>query len=321
MEDPSIDECFRLLRLRRGAAFSAVKQAYRTNLYKCHPDRFQGQPDLLPVAERKTKRLIQIYGILEQWYLQNAGVDPVSAFAGAGTPQTGGPSSEEPPFEGEDPPDVHRLRFGITIAVGVAVLAVAAWLLISGPLSKEAPATGEAGESVPAKPAQLRPQPLVPAQPSPQDMTKAGLEAMIAERDRVKSAWSADYMRDSEKRRQDADRELADAQVQFGRDVASRAPEIKEAQDEIDRQVERSRRESAVARDLFTKQEQAYLDSIKVDYDSWLLAQGRDAITKIERLRKRENSEIGLASIKWTPIQAALMSFSFCLFSKATGEI
>jgi len=29
----------------------------------------------------------------------------------------------------------------------------------------------------------------------------------------------------------------------------------------------------------------------------------------------------GLASIKWTPIQAALMSFSSCLFSKATGEI
>ena len=29
----------------------------------------------------------------------------------------------------------------------------------------------------------------------------------------------------------------------------------------------------------------------------------------------------GLPSIKWTPIQAALMSFSFCLFSKATGEI
>ena len=29
----------------------------------------------------------------------------------------------------------------------------------------------------------------------------------------------------------------------------------------------------------------------------------------------------GLASKKWTPIQAALMSFSFCLFSKATGEI
>ena len=31
--------------------------------------------------------------------------------------------------------------------------------------------------------------------------------------------------------------------------------------------------------------------------------------------------ESGLASIKWTPIQAALMSFSFCLFSNATGEI
>jgi len=29
----------------------------------------------------------------------------------------------------------------------------------------------------------------------------------------------------------------------------------------------------------------------------------------------------GLASKKRTPIQAAMMSFSFCLFSKATGEI
>jgi hypothetical protein len=32
-------------------------------------------------------------------------------------------------------------------------------------------------------------------------------------------------------------------------------------------------------------------------------------------------AQAGLPSIKWTPIQAALMSFSFCLFSKATGEI
>jgi hypothetical protein len=29
---------------------------------------------------------------------------------------------------------------------------------------------------------------------------------------------------------------------------------------------------------------------------------------------------LGLASKKWTPIQAALMSFSFCWFSNATGE-
>jgi hypothetical protein len=34
-----------------------------------------------------------------------------------------------------------------------------------------------------------------------------------------------------------------------------------------------------------------------------------------------EFGKTGLASIKWTPIQAALMSFSFWLFSKATGEI
>ena len=29
----------------------------------------------------------------------------------------------------------------------------------------------------------------------------------------------------------------------------------------------------------------------------------------------------GLASKKWTPIQAALMVFSFCWFSNATGEM
>jgi len=36
-------------------------------------------------------------------------------------------------------------------------------------------------------------------------------------------------------------------------------------------------------------------------------------------LRRLHN--LGLASKKRTPIQAAMMSFSFCLFSKATGEI
>ena len=40
-----------------------------------------------------------------------------------------------------------------------------------------------------------------------------------------------------------------------------------------------------------------------------------------ERITHLVAEGIGLASIKWTPIQAALMSFSFCWFSKATGEI
>ncbi len=37
-------------------------------------------------------------------------------------------------------------------------------------------------------------------------------------------------------------------------------------------------------------------------------------------LQKLKDLENGLASIKWTPIQAALMVFSFCWFSNATGE-
>jgi hypothetical protein len=44
-------------------------------------------------------------------------------------------------------------------------------------------------------------------------------------------------------------------------------------------------------------------------------------LTEIRGQKLDAHKDHGLASIKWTPIQAALMSFSFCLFSKATGEI
>lgn len=295
MEDPSIDECFRLLRLRRGADFSAVKQAYRTNLYKCHPDRFQGKPDLLPVAERKTKRLNQIYSILESWYLQNAGVDPGSQ-TGTESGPAGGEPPDEPPFDGDDPPDTYRLRFGITVAVGVAVVAAAAWFLISSPLQKNVPATAEMGEAPAIRPVQAGPQSPMPPPQQLQDPTKAGLAAMIAERDRIKSEWSLAYMRESENRMQAASKELAEAQAQYGRDVEAKAPEIKDAQDEMDRQLDQWRRDSAAAKDLFSRQEQAFLSSLKLDYDAWLLAQGKDAVSKIEGLRKRENSEIGVFS-------------------------
>jgi hypothetical protein len=40
----------------------------------------------------------------------------------------------------------------------------------------------------------------------------------------------------------------------------------------------------------------------------------------VSQLPKGASVERGLASKKWTPIQAALMSFSCCMFSKATGE-
>src|SRR5271154_1506178 len=95
MDEPAIDECFRLLNVRRGADFAEVKQAYRKNLYKCHPDRFQGRPELLPIAERKTKRLILVYGILERWYEGNGGRD-AAASNPSHEPGPGAPPGESP---------------------------------------------------------------------------------------------------------------------------------------------------------------------------------------------------------------------------------
>src|SRR5271156_3839953 len=58
-----------------------------------------------------------------------------------------------------------------------------------------------------------------------------------------------------------------------------------------------------------------------VIYVMWIAAGFFAPIYGGMRLIEKIEPKAGLASIKWTPIQAALMSFSFCLFSKATGEI
>lgn len=60
-----IDDCFSLMGLRRGADFAAVKDSYRGLLKQCHPDNFHNRPNLIPVAEQKTKRLVEIYSVLE----------------------------------------------------------------------------------------------------------------------------------------------------------------------------------------------------------------------------------------------------------------
>src|SRR5271170_3460450 len=110
MAEPSIPECFRLLKLKRGVDFAAVKQAYRRNLNKCHPDLFQKRPELIPVAEQKTKRLVQVYGILERWYEENGGIDPVPS--GGGAAQGPVPAQEESPFAKKASRKTLRYRAG-----------------------------------------------------------------------------------------------------------------------------------------------------------------------------------------------------------------
>src|SRR5665213_1162529 len=152
MDEPAIDECFRLLKLRRGADFAEVKQAYRKNLYKCHPDRFQGKADLLPVAERKTKRLVQVYGVLERWYQENGGFDDVSNPRGA----EAGPGWTEAPEdfpEEKVPPGRRRFSFGLAAVVVVAVLAALAWWFSPDPPMRVAPAPVVNDESDEAAPA------------------------------------------------------------------------------------------------------------------------------------------------------------------------
>jgi hypothetical protein len=294
MDEPAIDECFRLLRLRRGVDFTAVKQAYRRNLYKCHPDRFQKRADLLPVAERKTKRLVQVYGVLERWYQENGGTDLVTSSGYSG--QSTANSSEWSPDEEDVPTRSRRFGVGLAVAAAASVLAAVAWWLRSEPPAKGTPSPVGAGRTVATEPIRADEQPQAMAQQAVPDMMAVELKAMVAERARVKSAWVAAYMRDGEAEQHAAEKELADALIQYGRDVRDRASEIRDAQDETARQVERFKRDSAVARERFDRQEQASLETLKTDYDAWLLARGVEAVAKIKELRKREDSTIGVFS-------------------------
>ena len=296
MDEPAIDECFRLLRLRRGADFAAVKQAYRKNLYKCHPDRFQGKADLLPVAERKTKRLVQVYGVLERWYQENGGFDDVSNPRGTGNGQ-GWTEAPEDPSEQEVPPRRRRFSLGLAAVAVVAVLAALAWWLSPEPparLKPSPPATDDASDE--GAPAPGKPQAMPAEAPSASATQSAQLAAMTAERDRVKAAWIQAYARAGEAERIAAEKELADSQAQYDRDVRDNAPEIKDAQDETDRQNERMREESASARVRFAGQLQSYLAARRRDYDTWLLARGEEAVSMVRKLRARENAEMGVFS-------------------------
>src|SRR5271170_7388276 len=125
MAEPSIPECFRLLKLKRGVDFAAVKQAYRRNLNKCHPDLFQERPELIPVAEQKTKRLVQVYGILERWYEENGGVDPAPS---AGSASGSVPVQEESPFAKKASPKIFRYRVGqAAVVAGLVAVGIYAW--------------------------------------------------------------------------------------------------------------------------------------------------------------------------------------------------
>jgi hypothetical protein len=306
MVEPSIPECFRLLKVRRGADFSSVKQAYRRNLNKCHPDRFQKRPELIPVAEQKTKRLIQVYSILERWYLENGGVD--RAASGEAFPQTPMEANGLDPEEGIVPPRSRRLRVGMAVAAVVAILAALTWwfglateedhktVLVGGggtPAGKPASVTPTA--VIPTNGTVPPPQPVAQV-PAPSASKAAQLSAIVAERDRVKSAWIAGYMHDWGAERDAAQMDFGAAQAQYVTFIRDHAPEIKAAQAETARQADQAKKESLAAKDTIARQLPMDLDALRRAYDDWLLAQGRDAVILVQEIRRRENSDLGVFS-------------------------
>lgn len=296
MDDPPIDECFRLLKLRRGVDFAAVKQAYRKNLYKCHPDRFQGKPDLLPVAERKTKRLVQVYGILEQWYQANGGTD-IASFPRNTGPQPSPYSAEDvPPEDEEFRAFYRRLTFWLTVAAIALPFAAFAWWFNLGRQPMDASALVYGDRPVAPAAAENEAAPHKADVQAPTDANAASLTAMAAERDREKAAWVQAYNLGAEAEQRAAEKEMADAQTQYGRDVRDKAPQILDAENETARQADQAAKDSALARQAFARQEEETAEKLKRDYDSWLLARGREAVTTVKELRERENAEIGVFS-------------------------
>ena len=138
-----IDECFSLMGLKRGVDFASVKNAYRRLLKRCHPDKFHNRPHLIPVAERKTKHLVEIYSALEGWYQSNGGIDPC--------PDSGleaqrrqpfvhpseSPSTEKPAASAPPPPSSPlRARPTVSnpsdVAVGYLVITAVVYGLMAG---------------------------------------------------------------------------------------------------------------------------------------------------------------------------------------------
>ena len=297
MDAPGINECFRLLKLRRGVDFATVKQAYRKYLYKCHPDRFQSRPEMLPDAERKAKHLIQVYGILEQWYKDNGGIDPVSPM-----PQTGpGQSAFDPtamPEEEDGEPERRIPPWAKWAAAGLAacLLVLAGWFMVQ-PKAGVVPA---AAQGI-AKAFTAPPPVSLETQPTPAPEVVAALKAAVAtrtaeraaiaaERERARSEWIKGYLEAGEAERSAAQGERDAAMGEYKADVQDRALEIEAAQKETDRRAGQAALDSAAAREAFAGSRQAEREQQKHDYNQWLLAQGKEAVALIKEIRKRDNS-------------------------------
>ena len=315
MVTPDIDLCFRLLKLPRGSDLAAVKQAYRKNLYKCHPDRFQNQPELLAAAERKTKLLVQVYGTLEKWYQDNSGRDP-----GSPSPwQAEGPGSQddtEPDFDdeaGEPPGGIPRWVRPLGVAAAVASFAIFAWSFLSEP--KEArPKAGSRPPAIPT-PAPAAPQPPAAAAPAagPPGGASAEVTALTAERDRVRAEWIRSYREGWTSIRAAARKELAEAQAQYDRDVTAQAAAIDQADRERERLFTLAVRESAARKEAYAQAARAAEAAVKRDYEQWLRSEGVEAVSLIQKIREREHSPVGVFSSTedpakilefWTPEEA-----------------
>ncbi len=318
MDVTDIDECFRLLKLRRGADLGSVKQAYRQNLYKCHPDRFQGSPDLLPVAERKTKRLVEVYGVLEKWYADHGGIDP--GFP-SGPPHEGG-GATEPDID----PEPHRAhgdgdRIARWAKIGGAIAAagsfvIFAWSFFEGPRDA-VPVSAAGGKRASAPPASPAPVEAT-ASSAPQDPATekaTGLAALLAARDRAKVDWIKAY--DEQRRREEAAAhvEMEEARLQYARDVTAQAARVSQAEHEEARLLALARIESAARRDAFTRNAEAERAALRRGYDQWLLARGGEAVALIRRIRERENSNVGVFSTTEDPAKI----FAFWTADEAGG--
>ena len=331
MDEREINECFHFLKLRRGASFASVKQAYRKNLNKCHPDRFQDKPDLLPVAERKTKRLIEVYSALERWYMENGGSDPDS-----------GPASNDAsarPFEGafsgenEDGDLPKGYPSWLKPAVGVALaacLCLAVWRYALQPGGGIAPAqVPEVEENYAATAPSEGPPPAAPATPAsplPNAPTlamarvladvgarTADFNAVAAEAESAKRTWIRNFARSQDAERLAARDELARAQEQYSRDVLQKIPEIEAAQREESGLIARADSAAAAARDAYVKSEAQAQEVLKQAYESWVLEEGRVAVGLIRKIPERDDSKFEVFSDTddprkifefWTPGEA-----------------
>jgi hypothetical protein len=296
MDEPDIDECFRLLKLKRGADLAKVKRAYRANLYKCHPDRFQNQPEMLPVAEKTTKRLIAVYGVLEKWYARNGGADPGSSTAPAW--QTAEP--EEPEWEEDDAEPAGSPLFGAWAAAAVlaVVLGILGWMVFSQSKDQPVPprpAVAAIPSEVP-KAVAPEPEPLLPPAGADPETRAAQLRALTDLQRAAKEAWVADYLRSREAGRIRAEAEFRDAQAGYQRDVTAMASEIEAALKERDRQIEVARRDSDAARVRFLESEREKAEAMRRDYDRWLLSEGTEAVALVSAIRDREHFDIGVLS-------------------------